>query len=353
MNMRGALQNALLALASVLITMLLLELGARVWEGEYGLCNFREQKINLFRSAYPAAPDAELGWIPKPGAKGTRNFWRTQVTILDHGVRANSSEARLPGPGGPPPVLAVGDSFTFGDQVSDVETWPAQLEQLAGYPVLNGGVFGYGIDQSLIRAKRLAVAFQPKALVFSFIAADIDRCRLSERNSAPKPYYAIENGGLVLKNTPVPPVRRQENRAATWKDMLGHSYLAHKVMLKSFKSYWLQEDWWRETPAHGQGRAVACLLLKDLEQFADSRGMRLYILMQYKRDEIHDARVLEQFRELRACLKPDTHVIDLQAALLAEQQRDAGNYKSLFENHMTAKGNRFVAEQVWNSLRGF
>jgi hypothetical protein len=38
----------------------------------------------------------------------------------------------------------VGDSFTFGDQVSADETWPACLEATLHRGVDNGGVFGYG-----------------------------------------------------------------------------------------------------------------------------------------------------------------------------------------------------------------
>lgn len=349
--MRDILQNTLLMLLSTLLTLLLLELGVRAYEGEYAWGNFREQKITLFRSAYPAAHDPQLGWIPKPGSRGNQNIWRTQVSILDHGIRANGPDARLPAPNDPPPVLAVGDSFTFGDQVSDTESWPAQLQSLSAYPVLNGGVFSYGMDQSLLRAKQLADIFHPKALIFGFIAEDIARCQLSERNAVAKPYYAIENGRLALKNTPTPPPAERSNGALTWKDLLGHSYLLHKVMMKAFKSYWLQGDWWRDTPAHDQGQAVACLLLQDLEQFTSEHGIHLYLLMQYKRDDIHDPQVLEQFRQLRACLKPQTVVIDLQAALLAAQQQDAHRYKQMFKGHMTASGNRWAAEQVWNAIR--
>lgn len=348
--MRQTLQNTLLALASLALTLLLLELGVRAWEGEFGWDNFRAQKITLFRSAYPAAHDPLLGWIPKPGSRGEQNIWRTQVSILPYGIRANAADAALPTPDGPAPVLAVGDSFTFGDQVSDGESWPAQLERLAGYPVLNGGVFSYGMDQSLMRAKILVEQFHPKILLFGFIAEDIGRCQLAERNGVAKPYYAIENGRLALQNTPVPPPPERQ-AGPGWKDALGHSYLAHKIMMKAFKSVWLQSDWWRDTPAHYQGQAVACLVLQELEQFAAERGIRLYVLMQYKRDDIHDPLVLEQHEQLRACLKPHTPVIDLQPALLAEQQRDGRGYRKLFKGHMTAAGNHWVAEQVYRAIR--
>jgi hypothetical protein len=40
----------------------------------------------------------------------------------------------------------MGGSFTFGEDVSDLEAWSAQLQRLTGRRVLNGGVSGYGFD---------------------------------------------------------------------------------------------------------------------------------------------------------------------------------------------------------------
>lgn len=53
------------------------------------------------------------------------------------------------------PILAVGDSFTSGENVGDLDSWPAQLQRLTGHTVLNGGVSGYGLDQIVLRTERL------------------------------------------------------------------------------------------------------------------------------------------------------------------------------------------------------
>ena len=72
-------------------------------------------------------------------------------------------------------ILAVGDSYTYGDEVLDEETWPAQLQRLTGRPVLNGGVTGYGFDQIVLRAEQLAAIHRPSIIIVSFIAHDILR----------------------------------------------------------------------------------------------------------------------------------------------------------------------------------
>ena len=44
-------------------------------------------------------------------------------------------------------ILILGDSFTFGDEVSDDATYPYYLEKMIpGFEVLNFGVNGYGHD---------------------------------------------------------------------------------------------------------------------------------------------------------------------------------------------------------------
>ena len=174
--------NAVLLIASVSFMLLALEAGLRLRaykEGWiYQFTNFRNHYISTNKSNDPAAYDAELGWVPAEGVWGDKHEGRPVVTILKDGIRSNGS-GEVPDP--TKPILAVGNSFTFGAQVSDWETWPAQLEVLSGRTVINGGVFAYGIDQAFLRARRLLNRHQFSTLIFSFIPHDIQRCQLSER----------------------------------------------------------------------------------------------------------------------------------------------------------------------------
>ena len=174
-------KNRFLALVSVLVTLLILEAGARLWYHEplFGADNYLVRERDLSTSAYPSQYDEILGWTPEPGFDSERNKWGTRVTIDAQGLRVNGNgEPPLPGL---PHVLAVGDSFTFGDEASNNETWPAALEALTGARVSNGGVFGYGFDQTVLRAERLVPRLAPDILVLSVISSDIPRCELSMR----------------------------------------------------------------------------------------------------------------------------------------------------------------------------
>src|SRR5262245_27375193 len=114
--------------------------------------------------------DGVLGHVPNPGFS-TPGFSNSFHTIDADGLRSGGGTA----PSGDGLILAVGDSFTYGDEVRDEETWPARLQALTGRRVLNGGVTGYGLDQTVLRLERLAEAYAPSLVILGFIADDIRR----------------------------------------------------------------------------------------------------------------------------------------------------------------------------------
>ena len=121
----------------------------------------------------------------------------------------------------------MGDSFTFGEEVKDDETWPAHLQQLLGRRVLNAGVSGYGFDQIVLRAERIVPDIHPSAVVVGFIADDIVRTEMRRRWSAEKPYFDIQNGALVLRNVAGPATRPE------------HELLAFSSVPSAIPSCWI------------------------------------------------------------------------------------------------------------------
>jgi len=234
--------------------------GLRVQKKEkLAVKDFRRIERALFEKAYPAEYDRELGWIPKAGVNGDNNIWGTAVTITRDGVRSNGEKSAADLPASKP-ILAVGDSFTFGDTVSDSETWPAILESMLKRPVINGGVFGYGLDQSYLRARRLIKKYNPDILIFSFIPDNVNRCQLSRRNGTDKPYFDVVNDKPVLKNVPIrPPSNTMETDR--FREIGGYSFLVHRVMSKLKPEYWLvkkKDDWRANRSTLTAGRSRAC-----------------------------------------------------------------------------------------------
>lgn len=153
--------------------------------------------------------DDHLGHALNPGFSGP-GVGRSFHTIDADGLRFTGE---MPAPndgltGEEPidqgPILAVGDSYTYGDEVRDEEAWPAQLQRLTGRRVLNGGVTGYGFDQMVLRTEQLVARYRPSVVIASFITHDVQRAEMRRMWWRNKPWFVVENDRLVLKGVPVP-----------------------------------------------------------------------------------------------------------------------------------------------------
>ena len=347
--MKQKLVHTALLIGSIIFSLLALEVGLRAYVGlqnykkglpyefAYQLTNFRNHFIafNMKGGGSPAAFDPELGWVPKQGV------WGNNITILEDGVRSNGrGELR----DWSEPILAVGDSFTFGSQVADSETWPAELEKLTGRKVINGGVFAYGIDQAFLRARHLLSRYRFSTVIFSFISDDIRRCQLSEGWSRQKPYFDFKDGRLTLENVPVrPPSPPKESELLI---AMEHSQLVHSVMRRLFPEWWLRSH---NTQVHDdhKGTEVACALLHELEGLTKSRGSELIVLIQYMRGgEFFESDSMAVKSVLRCISDPATRVLDTKPALSELKAKDRSRYERLYDYHMTAEGNQFVALEI-------
>jgi len=329
-----------LLLGSCVLVLLAAELGIRILQQDLSTASRLHQKDDLFRAAYPVRHDAELGWTPRSTAATQKNAWGTVVTIDQDGIRSNGGDAPARPRG---LVLAVGDSFTFGDQVSDNQTWPALLEQQSGLRVLNAGVFGYGLDQTVLRAERLLRSLRPSIVILGMIPHDIYRCELSRLMGAAKPFFSIEpSGGLVLRNVPVP--KPSGSGPGRLRMMLGRSRLIDMVMMRLDPSSWL-----RQTEAaqveHQDGLHVACALLDKAGRLTAAAGARLVVLVQYTREELNEDPGRISYL-LRCVDDPSVTVLDLRSELVDLRGRDPERFSSLFDGHMTAAGNYLVAGRL-------
>jgi hypothetical protein len=334
--MKEKLTNAALFMATIIFSLLALEVGLRAYHGEWEYANFRYPQQNKF--GYHTY-DAELGWVPK-----SSNQWGTSITILKEGIRSNGRGEVWDGTDDP--ILAVGDSYTFGDQVPDSETWPAQLEKLSGRRVINGGVDGYGVDQIFLRARRLLSRYRFSTVIFSFIPDDIRRSQMSVMFATAKPYFDFKDGRLTLENVPVPPTFLPEKES----ELLiaaEHSRLVHAVMKRLFPEWWLRAQ--SQTPVQNQeqGIKVACALLHELEGLTKSRGAALIVLAQHW--EFEPASESMTAESALSCISdPATRVLDLKPALSELTAKDPSSYHRLYNAflHMSAEGNQFVAHQI-------
>jgi len=347
--MKRVIQNGLLTLASLALVFLVLEIGTRVYTGNYAFKNMLENYLRITMSAYPTEYDKVLGWVSRESVSH-HDVDDTTITIYKNGIRSNGSGEIKYTPDGKRPILAVGDSYTFGYEVSDEQTWPAILERLTGRKVINGGVIAYGMDQSLLRAKQLIDIYNPDTLIFGFIPDDIYRCQISARTGVKKPYYIIDNGRLVLENSPVPEPALTDLGDPGIRRILGYSVFIHHFMMKYGNGmWWLRGDRWKNVQVQGNpaGDEIACLIIDELAELARKKDIKVYLLAQYGKDSKSGS--IERSQKALYCADPHwLTVIDLHRSLQMVKDSDSQLYDEFYtrQQHMTFKGNTFVAQKL-------
>ena len=147
--------------------------------------------------------DPTKGWAAKAGLRDVRVFKEKTLNTNSRGLRGRTEYTYEPTPG-TLRIVVLGDSFTFGDGVSDDETYCANLQTILPHvEIINMGVHGYGHDQMLILFREEGVKYRPDIVLLGFAAADMPRNRLLFRDYA-KPAFMIDGERLRLVGSPVP-----------------------------------------------------------------------------------------------------------------------------------------------------
>lgn len=338
MSERG--KNVLLVAAASLAALLLLEVGLRAangYLGDWSNLVLNARTVLGETEAQRFIADDRVGHVPKGGTRG-------------NGVTGAVTGGAVQGD---PIVLAVGDSYTYGEEVADDETWPAFLQTKLARPVVNGGVSGFGFDQIVLRAEAMAPQLKPGVIVAAFIADDIRRTEMRRLWGAEKPYFALEDGKTVAKNVPVPPRPDPKTTLTFWQRTLGHSYLFDFVLRRLD----LLHDWFgdhvRVHPA-GSGERIACALTERLAALQRSsgapNGTRVLVVALYDPVVWQDPKfAAEQQRLTQGLLgcayKQGVAILDTFAAL---EKNGAGKLYKLW--HMNAAGNKLVADLIADQL---
>ncbi len=337
-------KKLLFALLPVVALLLFAELAIRAVRAPFHLGSFRSLRVDLIKRGYPAVPDGRLGYVPAPNFASADNHWGTRVSIDANGFRRN-------GEGPPPPgeglIVAVGDSFTFGDQVDDDASWPAQLEHAIGRPVVNAGVFGYSFTQVILRAELLLEQLPVHTLVVSFISGDLERCEYSKRYT-PVPWFDLEQGRLVLRNSPVVDTSRAEEVEQRWiKDALGCSALLDGILAHACRQWWIEDEKHVQVPhLVGMGPAIGSLLVQRIGAAARAHGVRLLLVLQGAEATAGASAVLATARASGIA------TLDLVDEFLAAERVDPTLRQRWFDGHMTREGNGWVAQRIAETLRG-
>ncbi|MCL5038024.1 MAG: hypothetical protein M1269_13070 [Chloroflexi bacterium] len=162
--------------------------------------NLLRNKIHLIWSSKNYTYDRDLGFAPKPGTSS--DIYGVPVCYDDEGFRIPEG-AGLNTPKKRPLVLALGDSFTYGDMCPAENTFPHIAGKKLNGTTLNAGGCSYGLSQMLLLAKKLIPEYKPDYVLAQYSPW------LAERSMTPfgtdtfciltNPYFAKSgNGGIFI-----------------------------------------------------------------------------------------------------------------------------------------------------------
>ncbi|HNP62259.1 MAG TPA: hypothetical protein PKM72_15535, partial [Nitrospirales bacterium] len=290
--------------------------------------------------------DPLLGYKPNPGFRGLIHhppYWdNVYVSIDRHGFRQHSDDNTMSDHSGTK-VLTVGDSFTFGDQVNNSQTWPACLAQKTGHKVLNGGVGGYGVLQSVLRAEQEVAKHGPfDTIIWSItVGADSRRARLMVRSNFPKPHIATVEG----KTRMVPPMDFNPSPDFMW--LLGYSVILQRHLLPILQKRWnFEYDGRYEIPGRNAAE-IEDIIDFTFQQYAKLTGTkRKVILLQYGQgiflDEGFERRNNERELIKNYGKKYAIEIIDSFDEIYVPERREELWFGYRDHGHHTPYGNRVV-----------
>lgn len=349
----------LLASATVLISLLLLEGAARLYylvrdsvppmpdeslrnEWAWAKVHLREGK-----AVVPGVSDydAQLGWRPAENLDG----W-----IRRKGWGLADGDLTVPQR---PRVVFVGDSFTYGLYVADDESFAVRLgaDHLRDHEIVNLGVNGYGADQMLLLYETIGRRYRPSVVVMGLYVGGFDRAHLRFTYYA-KPWFDLDRGALRLHGRPViaPEVlygeyASGERRIGGW----GYSYVWNTVSASVAR---LRSTHRLAGPNDGGWPLMTALL----ERFADdvkADGARPIVLIipsrleDYRNSVDEDVDRLARDEACRLGIEP----VSLAAAFYAAAAHDP--QAKLFRDrsaggHFTVAGHALAAAELAKALTG-
>jgi len=163
MKSKKLLVNLLLLLGTFLFSLLLLEVGFRLFSP---------------RGVTKSRIDPDLGWVHVPNCRYVFHHkeFNTPISYNSFGMR--DTEHTLAKPPGVFRIAVLGDSYMEGRQVVLDSVYSKVLERLLrekgiNCETLNFGVHGYGTDQELVVLRKSALRFDPDLVILSLNKNDI------------------------------------------------------------------------------------------------------------------------------------------------------------------------------------
>jgi hypothetical protein len=255
-------------------------------------------------------------------------------------------------------VAVVGDSFTYGAEVGDDETYPQRLEMLlAKGEVINLGVRAYGIDQIVLKYLKYGRAYRPDLLVVAIWSLDYLRTPLTFYRFA-KPLYVIhpETRALALTHTPVPP---PDQVYRTLKSELRPFFFTYALLRQGYRQTFERAPDF-ESYYDKWDPLVEAILGRLVEVAREDRTPMLFVLIEHGLELGSDEAIVNKCCERKRLSdifqRLSVDAIDLGEALSKTYSRRTVydrmyiHHRGVPSGHFTPFGNEAAAREIGNYI---
>lgn len=208
-NKSNVLSGVLISLITLLLAIGVLEVSLRLYLEEEsdlyaGLVYDRDKDDDYFRRIFLELYPLKKDW--RNGIYDPQLGW-DQPHNLNQGRITGDKEYAIDPEIGVQRVVSIGDSFVYGSYVNQDETYSSKLERLINNSeVLNMGVVGYGMDQSVLKYLDFGNDYHPEIVLFGTFTHGYVRSGLSFYGySKPRFVYDYNEGDVILTNTDIKP----------------------------------------------------------------------------------------------------------------------------------------------------
>ncbi len=364
---------------------------------------FSKEKIEKFKKN---SFEPNLGWETRPniiktdyvksfGEKSSKKFKKVKYSHNKRGARLNPYYENYK-----EKIISFGDSFVYNRHVNDGETWQHYLSKLTKSNVSNFGVGNFGLDQSILRMKKIIKNEKDKIIIMGFVPETIVRIHSVWRHFyeygnifAFKPRYKLKNNRLKIVHNPIKNFSnikkiykkidylKQEDhwyRKKFKSDLIQFPYILsifknfprniliifYLSLYKIFSSVFFYNKAWEITLKNNfnyviesyKDKSMVDLLAQEIKFFSkkvlENNCKPLVIIFPYLNDMRYIINTDKVFyKNLLKEISRFTDYIDL-----SEEMRNKKNMSKLFVNsfyggHLSKKGNKMTANIIHSFLK--
>ena len=321
------------ALARIVFYCYFIKLGKSGHQGEIGKIEYVYRLINRRSEQGVEFPfhcwayDENRGYKLAPNVNGY-NIYNSTVSSNSKGVRGKKEytyerkkEFKR--------IVAIGDSFTFGEEVNDNQTWPAVLETLLkNTEVINLGCSAYAHDQIFFSLRDEGVKYAPDIILLGYFKSDVPR-NMENFLCYAKPQVIEKDGKYFFSNIPVP-TPKELIKEVMYQSQL---YLISKFLFnKTFKD-------------HGSAQAITVYILNQIKETASKINARLIFVFLPTHHEMRRASfgfIRNYCEENNIEYIETTDIFEKEIAKLGDEQFKR-RYFQFASEHYSPKGNAMVA----------